>query len=157
MSNNKNIIKKFKNQSGQTIIEVTVALALLALAISSAGALATTSARITSEAGRRTQATALAVKELESLRVYRDTSLSPLPTSSDNSGCSSYILTLPNALTSQATPVAYTGSTYSGFSRLMTICNTASTGERAITVQVVWSEANGTRTVEMRTILRSQK
>ena len=64
-----------KKQSGQTMVDLVVAMALLSMAVSSAGALATTSSRVGGEAGRRTQATALATRELEGLRNLRDTSL----------------------------------------------------------------------------------
>lgn len=59
------------SQSGQTLVEVSIAIAVLALAFVSAGALATTTIRTTTESGRRTQATALATRELESLRTLQ--------------------------------------------------------------------------------------
>ena len=61
------------NQKGQTMVDLVMAFALLSLATTSAGVLATTSARVGGEAGRRTQATALATRELEGLRTLRDT------------------------------------------------------------------------------------
>lgn len=60
------------NQAGQTLVEVIIAIAVLALAMGSAGSLAATSTRVTTESGRRTQATALASREAEALRSLRD-------------------------------------------------------------------------------------
>lgn len=72
------MIKSFKkiithNQGGQTLIDVVVALALLSSAIASAGVISTTSSQTNAEAGRRSQAMALAQREMEGLRVVRDT------------------------------------------------------------------------------------
>lgn len=60
------------DQSGLTLIEVVIAIALLAIAMAASGALATSTVRLTTESGRRTQATALAMRELEALRSHRD-------------------------------------------------------------------------------------
>jgi type II secretory pathway pseudopilin PulG len=62
-----------RNERGQTLIDLIVALALLGSAVAAAGALSTASAQVNAEAGRRTQATGLATRELESLRALRDT------------------------------------------------------------------------------------
>lgn len=61
-----------KQQNGQTLVEVIVAVAILAFAMAAAGALATTTTRSSTEAGRRTQAAALASRETESIRSLRD-------------------------------------------------------------------------------------
>ncbi|MEX0749095.1 MAG: prepilin-type N-terminal cleavage/methylation domain-containing protein [Candidatus Saccharimonadales bacterium] len=61
-----------KDQTGLTLIEVVIAIALLAIAMAASGALATSTTRLTTESGRRTQATALAMRELETLRNHRD-------------------------------------------------------------------------------------
>ena len=68
-----NLLRLIKDQKGQTMVDFVVAFALLSLGTASAGVLATTSARVGGEAGRRTQATALATRELEGLRTHRDT------------------------------------------------------------------------------------
>lgn len=65
-------LKFRQNQAGQTLVEVVIAIAVLALAMGSAGSLAATSTRVTTESGRRTQATALAAREAEALRNLRD-------------------------------------------------------------------------------------
>ena len=62
----------FSNQRGQTLVDLVVALALLSSSVASAGILSTTSSRSSNEAGRRSQATALADRELEGLRSIRD-------------------------------------------------------------------------------------
>lgn len=58
-------------QRGQTMVDLIVALALVSAAVTSSGLLATTSARVNTEAGRRSQATALADREIEAIRDYR--------------------------------------------------------------------------------------
>lgn len=65
-------LKIRQNQRGQTLIEVIIAIAVLALAMGSAGSLAATTTRVATESGRRTQATALASREVEALRDHRD-------------------------------------------------------------------------------------
>lgn len=60
------------DQRGTTLVDLIIAIALLAMAVAAAGIFATAATRIGSEAGRRTQATALASRELEGLRSYRD-------------------------------------------------------------------------------------
>ena len=62
----------FSNQRGQTLVDLVVALALLSSSVASAGILSTASSRSSDEAGRRSQATALADRELEGLRSIRD-------------------------------------------------------------------------------------
>lgn len=62
----------FFTQRGQTLVDLVVALALLSSSVASAGILSTASSRSSNEAGRRSQATALADRELEGLRSIRD-------------------------------------------------------------------------------------
>jgi len=62
----------FSSQSGQTLVDLVVALELLSSSVASAGILSTTSSRSSDEAGRRSQATALADREIEGLRSLRD-------------------------------------------------------------------------------------
>ena len=102
-------LKHLKGQTGQTMIDVGVAMALMALAVGSAGTLATTAARVGGEAGRRTQATALATRELEALRSYRDTQQAT--TWPFQAGCQFYTMRQQGE-DWQAVPVSPSGSNY---------------------------------------------
>lgn len=64
--------RNFSSQRGQTLVDLIVALALLSSSVASAGILSTASSRSSDEGGRRSQATALADRELEGLRSLRD-------------------------------------------------------------------------------------
>lgn len=64
--------RNFSSQRGQTLVDLVVALALLSSSVASAGILSTASSRSSDEGGRRSQATALADRELEGLRSLRD-------------------------------------------------------------------------------------
>ena len=65
--------KRFKlNQSGQTMVDLVVALALISGSVASAGTLASTSNRIATDSSHRTEAIGLAEREMEGLRSYRD-------------------------------------------------------------------------------------
>lgn len=61
-----------KDNRGVTIIEVVMAIAILALVIVTAVSLFNSSTRLNSESGRRTQAVSLVNREVELLRLYRD-------------------------------------------------------------------------------------
>ena len=61
------------NQSGQTMVDLMIALALISGSVASAGVLSTTSNRVALDSGHRTQAIGLAEREVEGLRAYRDT------------------------------------------------------------------------------------
>lgn len=67
------LITADNTQNGQTLVEVVVAIAILAFAMAAAGTLATTTTRSSTEAGRRTKAAALATREAESVRNLQDT------------------------------------------------------------------------------------
>lgn len=140
------------NQSGQTLVDLVVALALISSTVASAGVLSTTSNRVARDAGHRTEAMALAVREMEGLRSYRDTFERngvdwnttllgvPLP------NCSNFVMTLVGNTTvpgsdwtatdiHSTTPVSYDptrrgfdggdatlAAKYEGFSRSITTC-----------------------------------
>src|SRR5438309_3400985 len=72
----KKLMLRSLGQSGTTLVDLVVALAVMSMAVASAGALATTASRTGSEAGRRTQATDLAGREMEALHNYRDSIMS---------------------------------------------------------------------------------
>lgn len=61
-----------RDDRGVTIIEVVMAIAILALVIVTAVSLFNSSTRLNSESGRRTQAVSLVNREVELLRLYRD-------------------------------------------------------------------------------------
>jgi type II secretory pathway pseudopilin PulG len=61
------------NQSGQTMVDLIVALALISGSVASAGTLATSSNRVATDSSHRTEAIGLAEREMEGLRSYRDT------------------------------------------------------------------------------------
>ncbi|MFI5240538.1 MAG: hypothetical protein ACHQUB_02420 [Candidatus Saccharimonadia bacterium] len=66
------MLRRFsKLEKGQTLIDVIIAMALLSSTVASAGAISTLSSRVGDEAGRRSQAMALAERDLEGLREYR--------------------------------------------------------------------------------------
>lgn len=67
------LIAADNTQNGQTLVEVVIAIAILAFAMAAAGTLATATTRSSTEAGRRTKAAALATREAESVRNLRDT------------------------------------------------------------------------------------
>ena len=65
--------KRYKlNQSGQTMVDLVVALALISGSVASAGTLATASNRVATDSSHRTEAIGLAEREMEGLRSYRD-------------------------------------------------------------------------------------
>lgn len=55
------------------MVDLIVSLALASAAVASSGVLATTASRVNTEAGRRSQATSLADREMEALRDFRNT------------------------------------------------------------------------------------
>lgn len=133
------------SEGGQTLVDLIVALALLSAAVAGAGWLSTTTAQVNAEAGRRSQATALASRELEGLRAMRDTAeLSGGWATSvlAQNGCHTYVMHL-NQVTRlwtavpAATPQPYTAASsggsslpqsnfnadYSRFSRLTKLCS----------------------------------
>lgn len=138
------IHKSSRNERGQTLVDIVVALALLSSAIASAGVISTTNARTNSEAGRRSQAVALAQREFEGLRVYRDTSKRGtsgwVPLSPNSVSCSNFTVLRTNevwsiggiagAATDGLVPytAANTGETATfesqnnGFRRIITAC-----------------------------------
>jgi prepilin-type N-terminal cleavage/methylation domain-containing protein len=63
----------YTTQTGLTLVEVVVAIAILAFAMAAAGALVTTTTRSSTEGGRRSQASTLATRESESLRTLQTT------------------------------------------------------------------------------------
>lgn len=136
------VAQLIKDQSGTTLIDLIVAIALLAIAITSAGAFASAGARAGNEAGRRTQATALASRELEGLRAAVDVNQRgnwPFPlsaTSRDSAGCETFVMRRSGdgwALAAAATAQTYAAADengnpdydniYSTFSRLVTACD----------------------------------
>lgn len=174
------VSKLFGNQRGQTMVDLVVSLALLSSAVASSGLLATTSARVNTEAGRRSQATALADRELEAVRDYRLTS-EKAGTTWDNmwpnfsgSGCTSFYMQRSG---DDWNPVAvsagsFTGYTsanagetdakfdneYSSFSRLVSMCDGSGihsglSNAVEVTVTEEWNESNGQRKVQERTVL----
>jgi type II secretory pathway pseudopilin PulG len=90
------ISKTFKSQSGQTLVDVIIGFALMSSSIASAGVIATTSSRTNAEAGRRSEAMALAQREIEGLRIVRDTSERGTsgwtPLSANNSTCNTFTI-----------------------------------------------------------------
>ncbi len=141
------------NQSGQTLVELVVALALMAMSITSAAALASVSSKTSGEAGRRSQAVALADREMEALRAYRDSELRDTATFLDGiTGCANdqahQWIMRPSVAgpggwskATVASPTAYSsgaldgtsldingnsvnfGQIYSSYSRMLTICD----------------------------------
>lgn len=125
-----------KQQNGQTLVEVVIAIAILAFAMAAAGALATVTTRSSTESGRRTQADALANREMESLRSLQE-SLVEAPGSQDTlygylrspqndtlssgSGCFQFVMhrdqSTPTGWNTEApdsvdTPIKFTGSDF---------------------------------------------
>ncbi len=157
------------NQSGQTLIDLMVALTLLSLALASAGALATAATRSGNEAGRRTQATMLAGRELDALRNYRDSVAklgqpwAGVPSGNCNPGSgASFIMQRGSSngsgwslvVPSDGNPVTYSDSdepgfaTYNGFTRLITVCDQpGNVNAKTVQVNVYWDESNGQRHV----------
>ncbi len=162
-------------QEGQTMIDLMVALTLLALALASAGALATSASRSGNEAGRRTQATMLAGRELDAFRNYRDSVAklgqpwAGIPSGNCNPGSgASFIMQRGTAngsgwnliVPSDGNPVAYSNSdesgfaTYNGFTRLITVCDQPSNvNSKTVQVNVYWDENNGQRHVTFSTMI----
>lgn len=156
-----------------------VALALLSLAVSSAGALASTASRTGNEAGRRTQATALAASELEGLRNWRDTQLRrgnawPFAASPE---CVRFVMRQNTSTreweinTTATTHQAFANPNFNGFRRLLTACNSSeyvlsgatmvrgsrTPNVKSIQVEVIWDELGGTRKVQLETVLTNWK
>lgn len=162
-------------QSGQTMIDLIVALTLLALALASAGALATAATRSGNEAGRRTQATVLAGRELDALRNYRDSVArlgqpwAGIPSGNCSPGNGAHFIMQRGStngsgwnlvIPSDGNPVAYSDAdepgynTYSGFSRLVTVCDQpGNANAKTVQVNVFWDEANGQRNVTFSSML----
>ncbi len=90
------MLRRLKDQSGQTLVDVIIGFALMSSSIASAGVIATTSSRTNAEAGRRSEAMALAQREIEGLRIVRDTSERGtggwVPLSANSSTCNSFTL-----------------------------------------------------------------
>jgi hypothetical protein len=145
------------NEQGQTLVDLMIALALLALASASAGALATASAHLDTESGQRSQAVALAEREVEGLRDYRqnqelaNVTGPTFATMWTNCSAGCVMNRAGNAwtLTPEAAYTPYSGAggtnggdaslgtaTYGGFSRLITIRPYTETVPRRL---VTWS------------------
>lgn len=165
-----------RGEAGQTMIDLLVALTLLALALGSAGALATAATRSGNEAGRRTQATMLAGRELDAFRNYRDSVAklgqpwAGIPSGNCNPGNganfimqrgssngSGWSLVAP----SDGSPVAYSdadepnySANYGGFSRLVTLCDMpGNINAKTVQVKVYWDESSGQRQVTFSTMI----
>ncbi len=134
------------NQSGQTLVDLVVALALISSSVASAGVLSTSANRVARDAGHRTEAMALAAREMEGLRSYRDTFVrNGVAWDSTLLGvalpaCSNFVMTLSGTDWTPSppittTPVSYDRSRggldggdatlaakYDGFSRSITTC-----------------------------------
>lgn len=143
---------KFHNQHAQSLVEVTIAIAILGLVMATAGTLATTNVRLSTESGRRTQGTTLATREMEAVYSLRDELNKDGQTLGDyfnlgGSGCKEFVMrrgeseddyTWEASLVSGGDPVEYghpndfaDGTAFSGhehFRRLGRICagNTSS-------------------------------
>lgn len=164
-----------------------MALALLSMAVAASGALSSASARINIEAGQRSQATALADRELEAIRLVRAnlqntdalwSSYAPAP-----GVCADYVMRRSGddwvAVTQpDATPVPYDAANsgesatfvnnFSGFSRNLHVCGRAiRTGSGVtgvditnlvtVTATVTWNTAKVTNKVTSHTMLTDWK
>ena len=172
------VSKLFGNQRGQTMVDLVVSMALLSSAVASAGLLSTTSARVNTEAGRRSQATALADRELEAVRDFRlasektGTTWDTMWPGFSGTGCTSFYMQrsgdnwnpIPAGVLTPYTS-ANAGETdpkfdneYSNFSRLITMCDGSGihsglSNAVEVTVTEQWGESNGQRKVQERTVL----
>jgi type II secretory pathway pseudopilin PulG len=154
-----------REESGQTLVDLMIALALLSFAAASAGGLSTLTSRVNSESGRRSQAVALAAREVEAIRNYRDTGLakgtnwdSMFPVTSGD--CDTFYLTFDSSTNSwvynpaSTVPVSYTTTTdfpqassaavYEGFYRIAKACTAVSgdTKYKNVDINVYWEEGN---------------
>lgn len=130
-------------QSGQTLVDLVVALALLSSSVASAGVLSTTTNRVSDESGRRAQAVGLADREMEGMLNYRDSLVGQDVSAWGSSvfgtnGCANFVMTRTGgdwSATTVSGPVSYAandggeGATYSApnspfstFSREVTSC-----------------------------------
>lgn len=169
---------KVKNEKGQTLVDLVISIALIALSVTAAGALASTSSRNGGEAGRRSQATALATREMEAVRNYRDnlTRLGrPFSQLSPGNCRNFYMRKVAGSvdqtgwqLINTSSPVAYSNATagevgydsYSSFSRIVRVCSTSvlTPNQKNIHVIVSWDEGHGPkREVTFKSVIAERK
>lgn len=175
------MIVNINDQKGQSLIELVVAIAMLALAVVGSARLINSSVRASSEAGRRTQATTLATREFEALRNYRDMQeiLGANPFAGLGPNCTTFVMR-KNANRSWSVVPAATAQPYSQaeegvsstefiqfqpFNRIVELCPSQeynpitgtsgpSTNVRKVTITVNWAETDGVpRNVEFVTLL----
>lgn len=156
---NKRLSRIWSKQDGVTLIDVMIAMALLAFAVASAGILASSSARVGNEAGRRSQASALANQEIEALHNYRDrmgsTGAEFFSSSvSCGSGVGYYMINTGGVWSMSAavnTPQPYAASEFLDaatskvdYARMFKLCDDgADFNVKNVEVSVYWNEPNG--------------
>ncbi len=172
-----------QDQAGQTLVDLIVSMALLSLAVASTGAVATTANKVTTESGQKSQATALATREIEAFRTYRDTHalanedwatyMPPAGTAADGAGCTQFYMrrtgTRWTAIPA-ASPIVYDSAnsgepgdetfdnTYKTFDRIMKLCPTGEDKVMSVDATISWQVGTGPhRTVTLRTLIAAWK
>ncbi len=147
-------VHKMRSQKGQTIIEVTIALAILVILGGAVVTIGVSSVNTASQSRMQAKATRIAEEALEIARHTRDQELNGsvegLLAMTGTNAC----VTSPPDLKLEACAADSPSQTVDDvFTRTIVVKQDADSGGALITVTITWGDAGSNKTVELETLL----